>query len=230
MKLLSICARRTLPLFLTLLLAPAAQAFEIKAGELALTDGTDAKDQPLYVLTLRGDIAYPLADNLDELVAKMKPKQRLLFRLDSRGGSHQQGTRMVETLKNEKAKGREIFTSVENGDTCGSMCVPLFMQGKRRYGGEGSLFMFHGATRPEITNVPDASKTEEVIEEMAKAGLSREWIEARRTDGVFTKPGAYWISGKELFDARAQAITHIIPRHVTEEPWSAPVDPNIRSR
>lgn len=204
----------------------AANALAIIPGDIKMSERTDANDKPIYYLEIDGGIAYPIAEKMKELLAQMKPSQPLVVKLNSQGGSNEQGKAMIALIQEEIRKGRIVSTSVVNGDKCGSMCVPVYMQGKFRYAGEGTLFMFHGSTRPNFSNIPVESETEEVIRILIKAGISGDWIKARRAEGVFTLPGAYWISGRELFDVNANVITKILPRHEKEIPWTSPIDPS----
>lgn len=217
-------------LLLTLLAPLPASAQTLIPGDVALTKGSDAAGKPLFILSITGTIAYPMGDTTVELLTKLQPGQPLLVRLNSPGGSNNEGTRIVEALRKERAAGRHVHASVENGEICASMCVPIFMQGERRYAGEGSLFMFHGATRPAYSNVPNFYKTEEVLELFLQAGMSKAWLDTLRKQGVFTLPGAYWISGIELYNSNANVVTHPIPRHVVEEAWTSPIDPDLRPR
>jgi hypothetical protein len=207
-----------------------AYGFTILPGDVTSNKVKDANGGPLQLISITGAIAYPMGDTLIELISKLEPKVPVLVKFNSPGGSTEQGLKMIEALKKLRAEGRKVYSSVENGDTCGSMCVPIYMQGQRRYAGEGSLLMFHGATQPIFSNVPDFYKTEEILQIFVEAGINKEWLDARRKEGVFTLPGAYWISGRELFAANANVVTHIIPRHVVEEAWRAPIDPNLRPR
>jgi len=200
---------------------------QVVGAELTVRERSDNKNQPLYFLELNGGIGYPLAERMKEALANLTKPIPILLKLNSGGGSRNEGLLVIELLEAEIAKGRTIHTSVENGEMCGSMCVPIFMVGKKRYGGEGALFMFHGASKAFTTNVPSVIPTEEMLLGFGKAGVSKEWIEARRAEGVFSKPGAYWISGRELFEAKANVLTHTIPRHVLEEPWSMPYDASM---
>lgn len=207
-----------------------AQAQVLVPGEVKYFESRNASDQPLDVIEINGTIAYPMADLFQAELAKTHQGRALLVRLNSPGGSNEQGNKIIQMLQDKRQDGTVLDTSVENGTVCASMCVPLFMQGRKRYGGEGSLFMFHGATQPSFSNIPHPLVTEDVIQTMIRAGMSSEWIQKRRQEGVFSKPGAYWISGRELFDQNAGVITKLIPRHVVEEPWTAPFDTNIRPR
>lgn len=215
-------------LALTLLWLPdSAQAFDIPAGTVTVRESQDANGAPIYYMQIDGAIAAPMPDQMSQLLATLKPDEPLLLNLNSPGGSSGQGKLIIAMLQDELKKGRNFSTSVENGQICASMCVPLFMQAPRRYAGEGSLFMFHGAIEPDYSNVPDFYATEDLLRIFTEAGMNPSWIDDRRKEGVFTEPGSYWISGRELYDAKSDVITRLIPRHVVDEPWHASIDPQL---
>lgn len=217
-------------IFVGMGLGTSAQAQVLVPGEVKYFEGRNADDQPLDVIEINGTIAYPMADLFEAELLKTRQGRSLLVRLNSPGGSNEQGNKIIQMMQAKRQSGTVLDTAVENGSVCASMCVPLFLQGRKRYGGEGSLFMFHGATRPSFSNIPHPLVTEDVIQTMLRAGINPNWILKRRQEGVFSLPGSYWISGKELFDQNADVITKLIPRHVVEEPWTAPFDPNLRPR
>lgn len=109
------------------------------------------------------------------------------------------------------------------------MCVPIFLQGVKRYAGEVSSFFFHGATR-HLSNIPNERTTNRLLNLFRDRGVSEKWIKQLKEKGVFSTPGEYWLSGKELYQSEAQIITHPLPRHTTYEPQEAPYDPQIRPR
>jgi hypothetical protein len=65
-------------------------------------------------------------------LAKAKSGVRsVVLVLSSCGGSLGEAERVIETLKDVK-KTRFLETRVDQGDTCGSACIPVFLQGTRR--------------------------------------------------------------------------------------------------
>lgn len=215
-----------------LLTGAMAQAATLVPGDVKfIRDGQDGAKNPIYVIKLSGTIAYPMDEQFREALAQMTDsKKNLWVQLNSKGGSNERGSNIIKMLQAQKSQGRHVVTLVENGDTCASMCVPIFVQGNNRLAGEGSLFMFHGSTLFNFTNVPDPLQTRLMMQFFYDAGVNSKWLQSLIDGGVFSKPGSYWISGKEMSEAQALVSTQLIPRHVTDEPWRAPVDPNIRPR
>lgn len=215
---------------LLLLFSGFAQAQVLQPGTVKLTNAKGAQDQAIYVLTIKGTIASPMAQMVEAELAKATANQSLLLRLNSEGGSVTEGEKIIALLQKEKDLKRDLRSSVMNGEICASMCVFIYVQGTKRYAGEVASFMFHGATQFATTNIPDPWKTREQLHTFTKAGVSSTWLNRLWDEGAFTKPGAYWMSGKDLIDAQSGVVTDLLSRHEIDEPWSAPFDPNIRPR
>jgi hypothetical protein len=78
-----------------------------------------------------------------------KAKERVsevLLKLHSCGGSTRAVEQAVAALKRIK-KTYDLVTVVGWSHTCGSVCVPVFLQGRRRYGALNSSWLFHEACR-----------------------------------------------------------------------------------
>jgi ATP-dependent protease ClpP protease subunit len=181
-----------------------------------------------YVIKIEGAIAFPMAEEFDRLRSKIPENYGLVVELNSPGGFVSETLKLIGSLRQE-ARQRLLVTSVDNGDSCGSACVSLFVQGTRRFAGEVSIFMFHGASLFP-SNVPDATKTNEVLNLFRDAGVREDWLQEKIKQGVFSKPGRYWISGKELVDEKSGIVQKLMERHEIEEPIELPYDPSIRPR
>lgn len=200
-------------------------------GKIQFISEGNGNGKPVYVIKITGPIAYPMDEEFLEATKQMTDPQRPLWiDLDSPGGSSDRGDTIIKVIRNEIAKGREIVTTVENGHTCASMCVPIYVQGQIRWAGEGTLFMFHGATQQGVSNIPNAARTREVMQYFYDAGVDATWMQSLIDSGVFSTPGAYWTTGKALHEEKTKIITHLFSGHVKEEPYQAPFDPNIRPR
>lgn len=219
-------------LTLALVLFPAiAPAQSLVPGKVQLEERKSGKTgKEFYVIALTGALAYPLAREFDELVESFKDDRPLLVHLNSGGGSYQEGLKIIATLRRLAQEGREVNTTVHNGEICGSMCVPVFLQGRKRFAGEVAAFMFHGVVAHGFTNVPNEAKTREALNLFLDAGVSKEWLDGMWGKKVFSLPGQYWMTAGELHRENSGIVTEIIPRHEVFEPWSAPIDPQIRPR
>lgn len=207
-----------------------ANAQMLVPGSVKLIEAKGAGDKPIYVLQISGAIATPMAAEIEEQLKKAVEDRPLLVHLNSEGGSVTEGEKIIAILQRLRAEKKTVHTTVMNGEKCASMCVFLYAQGEKRFASEVSTFMFHGAIQFAITNVPDAWKTREQLQHLIKAGVSTAWLNSLWEAGAFTKPGAYWMSGKDLVDAKSGLVTDLLSRHDVQEPWRAPFDPNIRPR
>jgi hypothetical protein len=220
----------TLSLFALALPPTLASAVAIAPGRVKLESMESTKGNKLYVLWITGAVAYPMASDMEEAFAKAELDKPVAIDLDSRGGSVEEGKKIIRLIQAERARGRRVDTVVQNGNHCGSMCVPIFVQGENRIAGEVSAFMFHGATQAAFTNVPNALMTAELLNTFVAAGVNKDWLNSLKEKGVFSTPGEYWISGKDLLDAKSGVVTRLKGQYEQFEPWHAPFDPNIRSR
>lgn len=202
----------------------------LRPGDLKVSE-VRRGDQLITVFKITGSIAYPMAHELKEAFEKMSPEsKRVLLHLNSGGGSVQEGLEIIGLLRLKKREGYKIDSTVHNGEICGSMCVPLFVQGERRYAGEVSAFMFHGVVKHGFTNVPDEERTRSLINLFFDAGVSRDWISLMWERKAFSTPGSYWLTGQQLLNEKSNIVNFLLPAHDVEEPWHAPLDPNIRPR
>jgi len=181
------------------------------------------------VFKLEGMIAYPMAREIEDQLVQIPSDEKILIDLNSGGGSVDEGIKIIDIIKREINNGRNINTLVDQGAVCGSMCVPVFVQGVKRTAGSASAFMFHGA-RPFHSNIPNAERTKRLLNIFIDAGVSQEFLNDLGNQGVFSTPGEYWLSGRELDQAKAGIITRLLPAHRKFTPWTAPFDPQIRSR
>lgn len=203
-------------------------AFGAETGFEYIAVGADG-NKDYAVFKLEGMISYPMAREIEEHLELIEPDRKLLFHLNSGGGSVDEGLKIIAIMRREIAAGRVVNTFVDQAEMCGSMCVPLFVQGLSRSAGTTSAFMFHGV-RPFHSNIPVVSRTRDLLNIFIDAGVSETFLDNLWEIGVFDTPGEYWISAKELVEADAGVITKLLPAHRKFEPWTAPFDPQIRPR
>lgn len=181
------------------------------------------------VFKLEGMIAYPMAREIEEHLDQIAADQTILFHLNSGGGSVDEGLKIISLIQREKLGGRTINTFVDQAEMCGSMCVPIFVQGMTRSAGTTSAFMFHGV-RPFHSNIPVVARTRELLKIFTEAGVSETFLDELWDLGVFDTPGEYWISAKDLVQQETQVVNRLLAAHRKYEPWTAPFDPQIRPR
>lgn len=204
----------------------------VSANALMAVPGSIKEQKPegkdFSIVYVMGSIAYPLDEELEEILSKYADGERVIIQFNSPGGATTTGAQMINIMQKHRNR-LQLDTLVDNPDICASMCIPLFMQGRKRYVGARSTFMFHGA-RAWHTNVPNPKMSREYVDSMIAAGASSEWLQALWDAGVFTEPMDYWANGEELFEEKSGIPTHLIPKVIVHKPWSAPIDTNIRPR
>ena len=194
-------------------------------GKVTLVDLDQETAKKFAVLKVEGNILPPLADDFKTAMGQFPAGRRVVLDFQSPGGMNTEGYKIIETIKEAK-KTLIVDTFVDNGAMCASMCIPLFMQGRKRVAGARSTFMFHGATQ-WYTNIPNATQTKEYTDVLIAAGASEKWIQKLWDEGVFSEPVEYWMNGEELLNEASGVVTELKPKFVKHEPWSAPFDPQI---
>jgi hypothetical protein len=198
----------------------------IVPGKVEVPDlGPDLK---FKVITLKGPIVSPIADEFIEALNSMPDGTRVVIDFDSEGGQNTEGYKIIKAINSSKAR-LKIDSFVDNGALCASMCIPLFANGTKRVAGARATFMFHGAS-PWYTNVPSFAGTKEYTDSLLAAGVSEEWLKNLWDIGIFSAPMEYWANGEELLNEKSNIVTELKPRIIEHEVVSAPFDPQIRPR
>ena len=160
------------------------------------------------ILRWDGTIATPMAQNIEKAIdAFRSSRRRFVLVLNSGGGSVAEGERVIALLQKIRAT-HQLDTAVERGGRCGSMCVPIYLQGQSRFGARSSAWLFHEITRPS-TNFGKHTKVEgsymRLIEKYwIPAGVSKTWVDRmlQLADGH-----DYWQTGENLINDGANIIT-----------------------
>lgn len=175
-----------------------------------------------------GTVAAPMAAQLEAVFeAYRSSRRRFVLVLDSGGGSVAEGEKVIALLRRIR-RSHTLDTSVGPGQRCGSMCLPIYLQGETRFGARTSSWLFHEVTRRSSTEygrdkrVPSSSQR--LIDAYwIPAGVSRAFIErmVREQDNY-----DWWQTGGELIEARAGIITQPIenkrPRRLEVEMMMPP--------
>jgi hypothetical protein len=135
--------------------------------------------------------------------------ETFIIDLDSQGGDLDSVEQVVKIL-GEIGTNLRLVTLVRQGSHCLSGCVPVFMAGVERIGGNASVWMLHGACWAR-TNVPSLELTQRYLSLMKDAGAGSAFIDELVAEGYLLRPGQYWLSGHELFERDdANVITRLI--------------------
>lgn len=167
------------------------------------------------VLNWRGKIEAPMATKIEEAFREHADAVRTFeLRLHSPGGSLGHGAEVIRTIKRIQQTHR-LETVVDNGNSCASMCVPVYLAGDRRVAGPKARFMFHEVSYHDsysgkVEDVPKSAigrATDDFFERYLKpAGVDTVWLgqlrEAIRGKDV-------WRTAEELVDARAGVVLEL---------------------
>jgi hypothetical protein len=170
-------------------------------------------------LRFTGQITALLADALEKvLLDSGKPRfARLMLELDSEGGELDAVEKVVAVLQKVQTVAA-LSTRVMDGKVCASGCVALFMTGKERKASTASVWVFHGACSMN-TNVPSMAATSRYLDLLTNLGVRSEFTCKLVEEGYVTSPGAFILSGYELFHNHDSGIiTELLPNWRPEEP------------
>lgn len=157
---------------------------------------------------IRAPFAQQMIDALKEHIKKNSHKD-LEISLDSVGGSIYETKKLIDYLR-EFRKQNNLITSVQHGSMCASSCVPLFVQGDKRYATSTSAFMFHGVAFYVVTNIPDPEASQIMIDSYLERGIDKDWIKEHERMGVWSTPNETWYNGKELYEDGQGFITKLL--------------------
>ena len=116
-----------------------------------------------------------------------------------------------------------MTTMVGRGEICGSACIPVFLQGQRRWAALTSSWLFHevsSETGEENSDVTvDRAETEALLQDYyLAAGVSEAWLKQLR---IRIQHANYWQTGENLWRDKSGIITDPIDNlqtRGTEEP------------
>lgn len=158
-----------------------------------------------------GTIASPMAEQINTAFEAFKStRRRVVLHFDSGGGSVMEGERVIAVLHKIRST-HQLDTAVGPGSRCGSMCLPLYLQGQTRFGARSSSWLFHEITRPGSYAFKqkrvEGSYARLITKYWLPAGVSRSWI-----DGMLklTDNHDWWQTGQELIAANSGIITRPI--------------------
>lgn len=150
-----------------------------------------------------------------ELMAQFPEVREIELHLNSGGGKSLEGWKIIALLNEKKSAGVHLTTLVKNGNICGSLCVPIFVQGQTRKAGPASSFMFHSAHLSfagmvTVKTLPE--RNEEMFQYFLKAGVSPKWLDHLKAQQVFESDEYYWLSGGDLLSEKSGVVTELLPR------------------
>ncbi|MEL6373490.1 MAG: hypothetical protein AAFR04_05930 [Pseudomonadota bacterium] len=178
-----------------------------KAGKLTVRH---VPKKRMVVLYWKGTVARPMANEIRDAfeLYRNNDVQRFVLSLSSGGGYVSEGVRVIEVMRKIK-QGFRLDTVVDRGNMCGSMCIPIYLQGQTRYAAHASTWLFHEIGRADSktgrVTVIDPQRTDEIFDRYyATTGVTKAWLDdlKRRIKG-----NDIWLTGRELF-AKRTGIAH----------------------
>jgi len=174
-------------------------------------DGSSSNTVAIYI----ADIVTPqMSQKVIGLIGNLPlGKDKVIFYLNSMGGSMAAGLQIIAGMEALKSMGIQVITAVINGNTCGSICVPMFLHGEKRYAGEVTSWFFHGVAMADMPKIVDYEETKKGLDAFFIAeGVPKSWIDKMWKRGAFSGTTPYWMTSKELFAENALIITNLISR------------------
>ena len=203
--------------------APAAYAQFQGPKTFRTLEGPDANT---VVFLWDGNVQPGMAQEIAQAFEQWKGRvNRVIFSINSLGGSVNEGDAVIRVFQDIKRTHR-FDTHVGRGRQCGSMCVPLFMQGQERLGARTSSWLFH-----EIANFDGRGQLVMLLPERTDRffaqyfkpfGVPDAWIEATKTQ---IKGNDLWQTGDDLIKANANIITSPL-ENLNMRIVAAPQQPN----
>lgn len=168
------------------------------------------EDRQMVRIVWTGRIQKPMARQFRQAIKKWHGRAQDGFQLilNSRGGKVSEGRKVIDILRRLK-RTRRLTTAVYPGMTCGSMCIPIFLQGEERSAGTATLWLLHEVSRSD-------PKTKKLIELNPKktqnsfrnyflpAGVPQAWID------MITKKirgRDVWWTGGQIYKSGSNIIT-----------------------
>ena len=153
---------------------------------------------------IRPGMAQEIADAFDQWKGSVN---RVLFALNSAGGSVREGEAVIAVFKEIK-KTHKFDTVVVHGNRCSSFCVALFLQGQKRLGARTSIWLFHEVGtfdgKGDLIDL-NPERTEAIFEKYYKpAGVSEKWLVSVKAS-IMGKE--LWQTGEDLIRNGSNIIT-----------------------
>lgn len=191
-------------------------------GRGDLMSSTTAQAGTLY-LQWTGRITAPFYKSIALQFEKAKNRIRtVLLQISSCGGDREGMERAIGLLRRIRQTHR-LETIVDRGEICASACVPVFLQGQRRWGALTSSWLFHEVWLWADRNRADVRVNRAVTERLFQdyyeaAGVSGPWLNRVRTMIQYSD---YWQTGENLWADKSGIITdvlaNLVPRGVEQQ-------------
>lgn len=192
-------------------LAVAGKSSGIASQTPGLTIKQDARQ---VVLKWNGPIAEPMLERFLQAFRDLEDDERpIVISLNSPGGFVQHG-REIMGLIHKQQRNHTIATMVEAGNSCASMCVPIYLVGEMRMAHPGAKFMFHeasfkssafsGALYKAVVN----KVTNELFDDdIGARSVDAKWLAHMREK---IRGRDVWLTGKQLMDQGSLVVDKLM--------------------
>jgi hypothetical protein len=190
--------------------APAADGW-VNYGVLKTRIADNDSTSALFVWN--GDVQAPMAQNFRDAFEHVKGRVKSIeLKINSGGGYNVEGEKVIQVLR-EIGRTHKFNTSLGPSDHCMSMCLPIYLQGQRRFAYATSVFMFHESRKVNpLTHAHyDRDRVTWVQGLVGKyfpqAGVSPAWIEVMLPK---TSAATDYETGEQLWNARSGVVTCVL--------------------
>lgn len=176
----------------------------------------EVPERDTVYLTWRGAIDAPMASRVAEAFERHNGAGRtFVLSISSLGGSLDHGAQVARLLR-RIGQTHTLETVVDEGRRCASMCVPIYLQGRRRTAAASARFMFHEVSFRDFhsndeLDVPErakASATDQLFRQyFASAGVPQAWIAQVREDMAGGRD--VWKTAAELVEEGAGIVQEL---------------------
>jgi len=174
---------------------------------------TVKQDAAQVVLRWNGAVEAPMLERFKEAFEQLEDDERpILISLNSPGGFVEHG-RAIMSLIHQQSRNHTINTIVEAGNSCASMCVPIYLVGETRMAHPAAKFMFHEASfRAPIPSMYYKAVVNKVTDQ-----LFDDDIGGRSVDGKWlthmrerVRGRDVWLTGRQLMDQGSGVVDKLM--------------------
>jgi len=199
-------------IFIGLFAMPSAQLQAHDIDKVGILKANFRSNDNRVLLYWKGEVRKSMVKKFKRAINKWKKRAQggFVISLNSRGGLVRDGYKVINIIRRLK-KTHYITTYVARGNTCGSMCVPIFLTGNSRIAAGASIWLFHDIAgrdkNDKSRRILKPWKTDKMFRNYyIPAGVSKPWIDDIK---IKIKGSDYWMTGKEVYSSHANIITRL---------------------
>ena len=181
-------------------------------GASNLTVEAHPTDGSIIIFVWDGYVDRPMArDFRRAFEAHKESAERFIIDLNSPGGALDEGEAVIQVIDDMKCSHR-VETYVGSGNSCLSMCVPIYLQGRLRVAAADAEFMFHETSfsnrltgqREQVYEFEKRQASVKFFNKyLERSEIDPEWLERL---AVEWRGQEVWKTGRELKDERSNIV------------------------